>query len=125
MKTTSKTEAESDVQSAIRLQLSLIPGVRIFRNNVAKIKSPSGRWVEYGLGVGSSDLIGFRSVEITQEMVGSRIAQFLAVEVKRKGGVVSPEQQRFLDMVKQFHGISLVCDDALQIKRLLASQPSP
>jgi hypothetical protein len=45
---------------------------------------------------GFPDTIGWRTVEITQDMVGSRIAQFVALEIKAADGRVRPEQRAFL-----------------------------
>lgn len=50
-----------------------------------------------GLCVGSSDLIGYRTLP-------SGTAQFVAIEVKAARGRVSPEQQRFLEAVRQAGG---------------------
>jgi hypothetical protein len=60
-----------------------------------------------GLCVGSSDLIGWRSVRITPDMVGELHALFVACEVKDRGKVTA-EQQRFLDAVQAAGGIALV-----------------
>ena len=117
------SKLEAEVQAEIRDHLSKVPGLRIFRNNVAKIKSPSGRWVDYGLGVGSSDLIGFKSITITPDMVGSRVAVFLAVECKRgKGGRLSPEQVTFLDVLKTHGAIALVARSVEDVKPLMTSE---
>ena len=60
-------------------------GLRMFRNTVGACATAAGGWIQYGLSIGSSDLIGWRSVEVTPEMVGKRVAIFAAVEVKRPG----------------------------------------
>ena len=52
--------------------------------------------IHFGLTVGSSDLIGLRSVVITQDMVGTTIAQFVGVETKTATGSVREEQKRWL-----------------------------
>lgn len=58
------------------------------------------------LADGASDLIGFKRVIITQEMVGQLIAQFYVREVKTPTGKVSPEQQNFVDFVNENGGDS-------------------
>ncbi len=93
--------------------------IRIFRNNVGKgwqgkssflddgsllIQQP--RRVHFGLCKGSSDLIGFRSMTITQKMVGQRVAVFSALEVKTERGKVSDEQNQFIDTVKGLGGLA-------------------
>ena len=58
-----------------------------------------------GLCPGSSDLIGWRSVEITPEMVGKRIAVFAALEVKDRGKLTT-EQANFLRVLADAGGIA-------------------
>jgi hypothetical protein len=108
---------EKNIQSRIMLALGGHPAVRIFRNNTGvawmgearrisnrgpvmlnpgDVVIRNARRVEFGLCKGSSDLIGWRNVTVTPEMVGQRIAQFLAVEVKTGKGRATPEQLNFL-----------------------------
>lgn len=61
-----------------------------------------------GLIVGSSDLIGWKSVKITPDMVGKTIAVFSAVEVKTDKGRTSAEQDIFLQNVRNAGGIGIV-----------------
>ena len=77
-------------------QVALTPtGARIMRNFVGgawvgrKLKSTpktvtlsGARFIEAGLGTGSSDGIGWTPVIVTPEMVGSVVAVFTAVEAK-------------------------------------------
>lgn len=69
---------------------------------------------------GSSDLIGFRKVKVTENMLGKEIAVFVALEIKTKtGGNGSPEQKQFIEFVKNAGGIAGVCrSDADAIKLL-------
>lgn len=66
----------------------------------------NARLVKFGLAPGSGDLIGFRSVTITPEMVGQKVAVFLSLEVKTKWGRIGPGQQEWCDMVKYLGGIA-------------------
>lgn len=88
-----KEQSESWAQSAIRLEAAQ-KGVRLFRNNVGALKDERGVPVRYGLAndnaalnkrLKSSDLIGWRPLTITPDMVGKIVAQFLAREVKAPG----------------------------------------
>lgn len=88
-----KEQSESWAQSAIRLEAAQ-KGVRLFRNNVGALKDERGVPVRYGLAndnaalnkrLKSSDLIGWRPLFITPDMVGKIVAQFLAREVKAPG----------------------------------------
>lgn len=59
---------------------------------------------------GVSDIIGLTSK-----------GRFLAVEVKMKGGKVSPEQLEFIERVKEKKGIALIAysiDDIIKLKNL-------
>ena len=113
--------SEAGVQQAIRLALGSSPGVKVFRNNVGAYKDPrSGRVIRYGLMTGSADLIGWRTVVITPDMVGTRIAQFVSVEVKAPKGVVRPEQQTWADNVRKGGGIAVVARSVDDVKFLLA-----
>jgi hypothetical protein len=79
--------------------------VRLFRNNVGALEDKTGRIVRYGLCKGSSDLIGWHTVEITPDMVGQRVAVFVALEVKDKGRLTQ-EQATFLEVVRRAGGIA-------------------
>ena len=78
-----------------------------------------GRFVRFGLCKGSSDLIGLRSMVVTPEMVGQRIAQFVALEIKAPQGVVSPQQQAFLRLVQELGGVASVCRSIEQVQAVL------
>ena len=71
-----------------------------------------------GVPKGYSDLTGWTSIDITQEMVGNKIAVFTAIEVKSKTGRTSDNQENFLDRVSISGGIAGVAkstDDAINI----------
>ena len=112
--------SEAGVQSAIRLALGSHPGIKVFRNSVGQCKTEDGRHVRYGLLVGSGDLIGWRSVLITPDMVGQRIAQFVSVEVKTHKGAVRPEQQVWADNVRKAGGIAVIARSVEDVKFLVA-----
>lgn len=117
--------SEKDIQTQILLALGKHPGVRLFRNNTGngvtgsryiRIDKPTtvtlqagdwvvrnGRRIQFGLCVGSGDLIGARQV--------NGMAQFLSVEVKDKGKL-SPEQENFLQFVRSFGGCGVVARSA-------------
>ena len=91
--------------------------VRLFRNQVGSAyqgriikKSPTMllledyRVVNFGLANGSSDLIGWRSLIITPDMVGDRVALFAALEGKTARGRTSPEQVAFIRTVREHGG---------------------
>lgn len=107
---------EADLQQEIRLLST--GNVRLFRNNSGALKDINGRLVRYGLGNGSSDLIGMRSIVIGPEHVGMTIAQFVSLEVKRPGKKPTDEQASWLVMVRDMGGVAGVArsvDDAKEI----------
>ena len=115
--------AETTLQQQIRLALGTNPETRIFRNQVGSLPDPrTGRLVTFGLARGSADLIGWRTVTITQAMVGSRIAVFCSIEVKTPTGRVSSIQQAWLEAVTHAGGLAgiarSVSDAELALKNL-------
>lgn len=111
--------AETTLQQQIRLAVGTRLDARLFRNQVGSLPDPrTGRLVTFGLARGSADLIGWRSVLITPEMVGRRLAVFTSIEVKTATGKLRPEQQAWLGVVRGAGGLAGVArsvEDALQI----------
>ncbi|WP_423804854.1 VRR-NUC domain-containing protein [Nereida ignava] len=95
--------------------------MRLWRNNSGSLPDPrTGRYVTFGVGSpGGSDLIGYRKVTVTEEMVGQEIAQFAAVEVKTARGRVRPEQQRFIDHVLSAGGIAGIARSVDEARNIL------
>jgi hypothetical protein len=111
--------SEQSIQQHIRLACSNGP-VRLFRNNIGRLPDPrTGRWVEFGVGgKGAGDLLGWRRVTITADMVGQQVAVFTSIEVKTPTGRMRSEQQAWLDTVQAAGGIAGVArsvEDALRI----------
>lgn len=99
---------ETTILQRIRLAVSRIPGVKVFRNNVGGLKDQNGRFVQFGLHPGSADLIGWKSITITPDMVGQRVAVFVSLECKTETGRVKPEQINWLQQVNAAGGIAAV-----------------
>ena len=97
--------SEKTFQERIKYELSQ-DGYTLFRNNVGLAKLADGRRIRYGLCPGSSDLIGWKTITVTPEMIGQKIAVFTAIEVKSKCGRISEKQQNFIDRVKEAGGIA-------------------
>ena len=114
----SSSPSEHEIQQRIRLACGRGP-VRLWRNNTGALVDQQGRFVRFGLCKGSSDLIGLRSVVVTPEMVGQRIAQFVALEIKTDSGAVSPEQRAFLRLVQELGGVASVCRSIEQAQAVL------
>lgn len=101
-----KPPLEKHVQRAI---LEFLRYRRIFcwKQNNAGIHQSDGRYIPSGM-VGLSDIMGV--------MPDGR---FLALEVKRIGGKVSPAQQIFLDNVRRNGGVALVAHSVEEVETLL------
>ncbi len=95
-----KIVTEADLLRAVLLVASRL-GAKLWRNNVGVLRDVRGGYVTYGVGnPGGSDLIGYRTVTVTPEMVGTTIAQFVALEVKGSRGRVSDEQRQFVRVAR-------------------------
>ena len=95
-------------------------GAVLFRNNVGRLRTKDGAYVQYGLCVGSSDLIGYVPVVITPDMVGRRVALFCAVECKTETGRISEDQRRFLAALERAGAVSGVARSAGDLETILA-----
>lgn len=79
------------------------------------------------LADGSSDLIGFKRVKVTQDMIGQTIAVFLAVEVKTeataktKKTYAAPEQKDFIAFVREAGGIAGVARSPEDAKKIVSA----
>jgi VRR-NUC domain len=114
----SSSPSEHEIQQRIRLACGR-GAVRLWRNNTGALVDQQGRFVRFGLCKGSSDLIGLRSIEIRPELVGQRLAQFVALEVKTAQGVLRPEQWAFLRLVQQLGGVAAPCRSVEEAEQLL------
>lgn len=76
--------------------------------------------MQFGVGSpGGSDLIGYRRVTVTPEMVGQSLAVFAAVEVKTPRGRIKPEQQQFVDHIRGAGGIAGIARSVDEAKNIL------
>jgi len=116
----SSSPSEHEIQQRIRLACGRGP-VRLWRNNTGALVDQQGRFMRFGLCKGSSDLIGLRTLEITPELVGQRLAQFVALEVKTAQGVLSPEQLAFLRLVQELGGVAAICRSVEEAEQLLGT----
>jgi hypothetical protein len=94
-------------------------GMRLWRNQVGTYRLADGRWITSGLCVGSSDLIGFREVTITPEMVGQKIAVFVAIETKSASGRATGPQLAFIARVKASGGFAMIVRSERELEQQL------
>ncbi len=109
--------SEQRIQQQIRIACGT-GDTRLFRNNTGTLRDQYGRPVRFGLCKGSADLIGWRTVTVTPDMVGTQVAVFLSIEVKTPTGRLRPEQRQWLEAVQAAGGIAGVArsvEDALRI----------
>ncbi|MEN9767466.1 MAG: hypothetical protein RLZZ32_1426 [Cyanobacteriota bacterium] len=78
---------------------------RLWRNNTGALKDARGQLVRYGLCPGSPDRVGLRTIIVTPEMVGKKIAVFAAIEVKDRGRPTK-QQQTFIKFVQDAGGLA-------------------
>jgi len=109
-------------------------GTRLFRNNtflgwagkVTHVSADtvvinSAHPVKGGLCNGSSDLIGWHSVQVTPAMVGKKVAIFLALEAKTPIGRATNEQLAFNKAVTNAGGIAGIVRSVEDVDELLKS----
>jgi hypothetical protein len=79
--------------------------------------------VQFGLARGSADLIGWRTITITPDMVGRQLAVFISIEVKTERGRVRPEQHAWLAAVTGAGGIAGVARSVTDAHAILKTTP--
>lgn len=120
--------AETNIVNDIMKDVSP-SGTRLFRNVRGLFLTPDGRQkILAGLiAPGASDLVGFRPIKITQEMVGQTIAVFVSIEAKTKTGYPSKEQRHFIDFIREnggFAGVARSKEDARKILKIDVDNPA-
>lgn len=101
-------------------QIMLANLAMLSRNNCGAYEDKGGRWVKYGVfSPGGSDLLGLKSVLVTPAMVGRRLAQFAAVEVKSGSGRATPQQGHFIETVLAAGGLAGLARSVEDARRIL------
>lgn len=127
---------EKDLQSRILLKLGSHHDIRLFRNQVGfgfvgnvinrgagSVTLGNARPVTMGLMPGSGDLIGWRSLHVTPDMVGRNIAAFLSVEVKLTSGHLQENQVIWMERVQLAGGCAIVARTTDSIDQVLSWKP--
>jgi len=110
--------SENKIMRECQIEVSNL-GARVFRNNVGLLTLADGRKIRVGLCVGSSDLIGWKPITITPDMIGKQVAVFLAIEVKGQRGRVSREQAAFVEKIKNDGGLALIARSVDDVRTYL------
>lgn len=96
------SRSETAVQADVRLTLAR-KGYTLFRNNVGTLLDKRGVPLRFGLAndsaalnarYKSADLIGWRTVTVTPDMVGQQLAVFVSRECKEEGWIPAPPTNR-------------------------------
>lgn len=103
---------ERDLQHAVRLRLGREADLCLWRNSAGATEewnpdTAKARTIRYGLAPGAADLIGLLRPN----------GRFFALELKTDRGRLSPEQVRWLDLVRSFGGFAGVArsvDEAVE-----------
>lgn len=122
--------SEHTIQNQVRN--ALVELAHLFRVNVGTgwagdaAKLPNGnmlianpRPLSSGLPPGFSDLVGWYTVTVTEEMVGREVAIFTAIECKSPTGKPSTQQLAFLSAVRKAGGIAGIVRSAADAVALL------
>lgn len=123
---------ETDIRKAIQLACSKGES-RLFRNQVGEawqgrcyrtaegvlVRDP--RRVNFGLCVGSADLVGWRTVTITPDMVGQRVAVFASVEVKTTRGRYAAGQREWAEQVVLAGGLAGFAKNTAEADKILGA----
>jgi hypothetical protein len=108
-------EPESSVLQKVTEALWAQGGVEVMRNNVGAIKK-GRRYIKYGLGKGSSDLV----------CIVAPYGRWLCIETKRpKGGVVDEDQRKWLAKMKTYGAIVAVCTSPDEVRALVEQARRP
>lgn len=94
----------------------------VFRNNIGVAIYPDGAHVAYGLCPGSSDIIGWSPLVITQDMVGRTVALFTAIETKSHTGRKQDNQKNFIEQVQAAGGRAGFAKTLEDVRKILSKK---
>lgn len=124
---------ESSLGQAIQIEAPF-HHCQLLRNNSGSFENAQGQWIRFGLGniskkhgdrIKSSDYIGFRTVQVTSQMVGQTLAVIVAVETKAPGwkrnfkDARENAQDAFLTWIKAAGGLSGFATSIADFRRIL------
>lgn len=92
-------EREQVIQQRLLARLGCRDDLTVWRNNTGMLHDANGAVVRFGLR-GSADILGIADPGL-----------FVAIEVKRLGGKLRPQQAAFAAMVQRHGGIYLMITD--------------
>lgn len=98
---------ETNIVQQIRMDTADI--AVLFRNNTGKLQDKNGRWVEFGLFIGSPDLIGWRKSD----------GRFVGIEVKMPGKRPTSEQINFITAIKYAGGCAGIATNVEEARNII------
>tara|TARA_R110000850_G_scaffold391_1_gene2246 strand:+ start:27 stop:449 length:423 start_codon:yes stop_codon:yes gene_type:complete len=132
--------ATPEAKASLKVRLAANKqGCRLFRNNSGVAYDDSGRPVFFGLGnlgkkskedIRTPDDVGWCSVTVTPDMVGKKLAVFVAIDSKKLGfepkcsyriGTREYGQNKFFDMVINAGGIAGFAAKADHVDQIINS----
>lgn len=93
--------------------------VRRRRNDGCLVLQPGAARVEFGLCIGSSDLVGI----VGQGHETLEAGRFIALEIKANGDTLQDHQRRWLDLVIELGGLAAVVRSVDDVDRVLGAPP--
>lgn len=99
--------SETNIVQQIRLDCADI--AILWRNNTGSLQDKKGRWVQFGLCVGSSDLIGIRKLD----------GRFIAIECKVPGKNPTTEQIKFIEAILKNGGCAGVATCSADARKII------
>jgi hypothetical protein len=126
-------KSHHNIRSQTLIEANKMPGVKLWPNpvglgylgtvvseyqegkdNFIVLKNP--RRMKFGLAKGSSDCIGFKSVELS----GYNIPRFCALEIKAGTDRLKPQQKNYQNMILESGGIAGVVRSPADITRIMS-----
>ena len=128
-------KSEHEIQNEIRIAVGKEQTATLFRANVGeawtgtlassnlnRVVIEDARRFRSGLPIGFPDLFGFRTVTVTPEMVGKKLAVSAFLEVKKPGGRTSKAQEKmhaFLHEAGAVGGVARSAEEAVTLLQRL------
>lgn len=117
---------EKDIERGILNYLSLLPNIRIWKQNTLGVfdskrgtyRMPHSPHIKKGI----SDIIGI--IRHGQTLNSERVGRFLAIEIKtpHRRRCLSGEQKEFIEMINDFGGLAFVATSIEEVKEIFAKE---
>lgn len=93
--------------------------VRRVREDGCTVLHPGARMVEFGLCIGSADLVG-----LTGQGHRAGPGRFVALEVKAGKDTLDDQQRKWLELIDSMGGVAAVVSSVDDVDRVLGAPPS-